>query len=129
MDRAALAFLCDAYAEDEVGGEARTVLRLHPRLAPFKAAVFPLVKKDGMPEKGLEIFRSLKRDFAVFYDEKGAIGRRYRRLDEAGTPYCITVDGDTLPNDTVTVRERDSCTQERVKTSELAAYLRAGIER
>ena len=92
VDRGTLAFLCDAYHEDEVGGEARTVLKLHPRLAPIKAAVFPLVKKDGMPEKALAIYRSLKRHFNVYYDEKGAIGRRYRRQDEAGTPFCITVD-------------------------------------
>jgi glycyl-tRNA synthetase len=115
--------LCDAYVEDEVGGEPRTVLKLHPRLAPVKAAVFPLVKKDGMPEKALEIYRTLKRRFNVFYDEKGAIGRRYRRQDEAGTPFCITVDGDTLSAGSVTVRERDSCEQERVGVAELAGYL------
>jgi len=122
-DRAALAFLCDAYSEDEVGGEPRTVLKLHPRLAPIKAAIFPLVKKDGMPEKALAIYSQLKKRFNVFYDEKGAIGRRYRRQDEAGTPYCITVDGDTLANDTVTVRERDSCAQTRVAANELGAML------
>jgi glycyl-tRNA synthetase len=122
-DRATLAFLCDAYTEDEVGGEPRTVLKLHPRLAPIKAAVFPLVKKDGMPERALEIYRALKRRFNVFYDEKGAIGRRYRRQDEAGTPYCITVDGDTLAAGTVTVRERDSCAQTRVHASELTSLL------
>ena len=113
-DRATLAFLCEAYTEDEVGGEARTVLKFHPRLAPIKAAVFPLVKKDGMPEKAEAIYRELKRHFNVFYDEKGAIGRRYRRQDEAGTPFCITVDGQTLTDDTVTIRDRDSCRQWRV---------------
>ena len=122
-DRATLAFLCDAYAEDEVGGEARTVLRLHPRLAPIKAAVFPLVKKDGMPEKAREICAALHRKFKIMYDEKGAIGRRYRRQDEAGTPFCITVDGETLTADTVTVRERDSCAQERVGVGQLSSYL------
>ena len=122
-DRGALAFLCDAYSEDEVGGEQRTVLKLHPRLAPIKAAVFPLVKKDGMPEKALAIYRALKKRFNVFYDEKGAIGRRYRRQDEAGTPYCITIDGDTLTADTVTVRERDSCAQVRLGADELAGFL------
>ena len=122
-DRATLAFLCDAYVEDEVGGEPRTVLKLHPRLAPVKAAVFPLVKKDGMPEKALEIYRTLKRRFNVFYDEKGAIGRRYRRQDEAGTPFCITIDGDTLSAGSVTVRERDSCEQVRVGVAELAGFL------
>jgi glycyl-tRNA synthetase len=122
-DRGTLAFLCDAYSEDEVGGEPRTVLKLHPRLAPIKAAVFPLVKKDGMPEKALAIYRALKKRCNVYYDEKGAIGRRYRRQDEAGTPFCITVDGDTLSAGTVTVRERDSCAQTRVGVSELADVL------
>jgi glycyl-tRNA synthetase len=127
-DRATLAFLCDAYSEDEVGGEPRTVLKLHPRLAPIKAAIFPLVKKDGMPEKALDIYRELKRRMNVYYDEKGAIGRRYRRQDEAGTPYCITVDGETATAGTVTVRERDSCAQIRVHASELAAFLAERIE-
>jgi glycyl-tRNA synthetase len=122
-DRGTLAFLCDAYAEDEVGGEARTVLKLHPRLAPIKAAIFPLVKKEGMPEAALDIYRSLRRRFNVFYDEKGAIGRRYRRQDEAGTPFCITVDGETLSDGTVTVRERDSCEQMRVQAADLGALL------
>jgi glycyl-tRNA synthetase len=122
-DRGTLAFLCDAYAEDEIGGEPRTVLKLHPRLAPIKAAVFPLVKKDGMPEKALEIYRTLKKRFNVYYDEKGAIGRRYRRQDEAGTPFCITVDGDTLSAGSVTVRERDSCAQTRVGVKELGDVL------
>jgi glycyl-tRNA synthetase len=85
--------------------------------------VFPLVKKDGMPEKALAIYRELKKRFNVFYDEKGAIGRRYRRQDEAGTPYCITVDGDTLSGGTVTIRERDSCAQVRVGVTELAGFL------
>ncbi|HMB72990.1 MAG TPA: glycine--tRNA ligase [Gammaproteobacteria bacterium] len=118
-DRGTLAFLCDAYAEDEVGGQPRTVLRLHPRLAPIKAAVFPLVRKEGMPEVAGEIFRRLKRRWNVAYDDKGAIGRRYRRQDEAGTPWCITVDGDSLTDRSVTVRERDSCEQQRVGIDEL----------
>ena len=112
-DRATLAFLCEAYTEDEVGGEARTVLKFHPRLAPIKAAVFPLVKRDGMPEMAEEIYRELKRQ-NVFFDEKGAIGRRYRRQDEAGTPFCITVDSQTLTDGTVTFRDRDTCRQWRV---------------
>ena len=100
-DRATLAFLCEAYTEDKAPDEKgklreRVVLKLHPRLAPIKAAVFPLVKKDGMPEVAQKIYRELKQQFNVFYDEKGAVGRRYRRQDEAGTPYCITVDGQTL---------------------------------
>jgi glycyl-tRNA synthetase len=122
-DRGTLAFLCDAYHEDEVAGETRTVLKLHPRLAPIKAAVFPLVRKDGMPEKALALYRDLKKRFNVYYDEKGAIGRRYRRQDEAGTPFCVTVDGDTVTAGTVTVRERDSCTQVRLGIGEVAAYI------
>jgi glycyl-tRNA synthetase len=122
-DRATLAFLCDAYTEDEVGGEQRTVLKLHPRLAPYKAAIFPLVKKEGMPEKAQAIATALRKRFNVMYDEKGAIGRRYRRQDEAGTPFCVTVDGDSLTDDTVTVRERDGCTQERIAASRLPDYL------
>ncbi len=122
-DRGTLAFLCDAYHEDEIAGEVRTVLKLHPRLAPIKAAVFPLVKKDGMPEKALAIYRALKRHFNVYYDEKAAIGRRYRRQDEAGTPFCVTVDGDTLTAGTVTVRERDSCEQVRIGVADLQTYL------
>ena len=122
-DRATLAFLCDAYDEDEVGGEPRTVLKLHPRLAPFKAAVFPLVRKEGMPEKARAIAGDLRRHFNVMYDEKGAIGRRYRRQDEAGTPFCITIDGDTLADNTVTVRERDSLIQDRVAADRLLQYL------
>src|SRR3954467_4380360 len=101
-DRGTLAFLCEAYNEDTVGGEARTVLKFHPRLAPIKAAVFPLVKRDGMPATAETIYRDLKKHFNVFFDEKGAIGRRYRRQDEAGTPFCITVDSQTLADETVT---------------------------
>jgi glycyl-tRNA synthetase len=128
-DRATLAFLCDAYAEDEVGGEPRTLLRLHPRLAPIKAAVFPLVKKDGMPERARAIYRGLKHRFSAFYDEKGAIGRRYRRQDEAGTPYCVTIDGETSTAGTVTVRERDTCVQTRIDAGRLEEFLAERIER
>jgi glycyl-tRNA synthetase len=126
--RATLAFLCEAYTEDEMGGETRTVLRFHPRLAPIKAAVFPLVKKDGMPEKAEAIFRDLKRQFNVFFDEKGAIGRRYRRQDEAGTPFGITVDGQTLQDDTVTFRDRDSGRQWRVPSAGVVQALRDLLE-
>ena len=119
-DRATLAFLCEAYCEDEAPDEKgnmqkRILMKLHPRLAPVKAAIFPLVKKDGMPEIAKDIYRALKPHFNVFYDEKGAVGRRYRRQDEAGTPYCITVDGQTLQDDTVTIRDRDTLDQQRIK--------------
>ena len=122
-DRATLAFLCQAYTEDEAPDEngklqSRVVMKLHPRIAPVKAAVFPLVKKDGMPEVAQRIYKDLKQRFNVFYDEKGAVGRRYRRQDEAGTPYCITVDGQTLTDQTVTVRDRDSLKQWRVKVDD-----------
>ncbi len=113
-DRATLAFLCDAYDEDEIEGETRTVLRLHPLLAPVKAAVLPLVKKDGQPELAREIMSGLRERMQIEYDEGGAIGRRYRRQDEIGTPWSITVDHQTLEDRTVTVRDRDSLAQERV---------------
>jgi glycyl-tRNA synthetase len=115
VDRAMLVFLVDAYDEEDVEGETRTVLHLHPRLAPIKVAVFPLVKKDGMPEAALKIEDELRaRGIATFYDKSGAIGRRYRRQDEIGTPWCITIDGETLTDGTVTLRDRDSMAQERV---------------
>ncbi len=123
-DRFTLAVLCEAYTEDEIGGEARTVMRFHPRLAPIKAAVFPLVNRDGMPDKAQKLYRELKSEFNVFYDDKGAVGRRYRRQDEAGTPFCFTIDGQTLQDDTVTIRDRDSTQQTRVKTSAVAEELR-----
>jgi len=107
--------------------QTRTVMRFHPRIAPIKAAVFPLVKKDGMPEKAKEVYLELKREFNVFYDEKGAVGRRYRRQDEAGTPYCITVDGQTLADGTVTIRDRDSLEQQRIKIDECAEVIRKRI--
>ncbi|MER3416281.1 MAG: glycine--tRNA ligase [Gemmataceae bacterium] len=123
VDRFALAVLCEAYTEDVVDGEPRTLLRLHPRLAPIKVAVFPLVNREGMPEKAYAIYRLLKEHWSVFYDDRGAIGRRYRRQDEIGTPYCITVDGQTLQDDTVTIRNRDDCKQERVPVKGLVEEL------
>jgi glycyl-tRNA synthetase len=124
IDRMALTFLIDAHVEEEVGGEKRSLLRLHPRIAPITVAVFPLVKKDGMPEKAHEVEEELRElGFTIFYDEKAAIGRRYRRQDEVGTPWCVTIDGDTLRDGTVTVRERDSMEQSKVSTRELASHL------
>jgi glycyl-tRNA synthetase len=119
-DRAALAFLVDAYDEDEIEGEKRTVLRLHPRLAPVKAAVLPLVRKDGQPELAREVFQQLRHRVQAEYDEGGAIGRRYRRQDEIGTPFGITIDHQTLEDRTVTVRDRDSLAQERLPIAGLA---------
>ncbi|WP_146451082.1 glycine--tRNA ligase [Bythopirellula polymerisocia] len=123
-DRGALAFLCEAYTEDSAPDDkgqmqTRVVMKFHPRIAPIKAAVFPLVKKDGMPEVAQEIYRALKKRFPAFYDEKGAVGRRYRRQDEAGTPYCITVDGQSLTDNTVTIRDRDTLEQWRVKVDDV----------
>ncbi len=128
-DRATLAFLVDAYDEDIADGEARVVLRLHPRLAPVKAGIFPLVRKDGQPEKAHEIEAMLLPHFPVQYDQAGAIGRRYRRQDEIGTPFGITVDHQTLQDDTVTLRERDSMQQERLPIDRLVDELRRRIER
>ena len=132
-DRGVLAFLCEAFTEDEAPDEkgkmqTRTVMQLHPRIAPIKAAVFPLVKKDGMPEVAREIYGNLKQHMTVFYDEKGAVGRRYRRQDEAGTPFCITVDTETLENQTVTVRDRDSLEQSRIHIKDLATELQSRID-
>ncbi|MCA8997048.1 MAG: glycine--tRNA ligase [Planctomycetaceae bacterium] len=124
-DRATLAFICEAYYEDEAPDDkgkmqTRTVMKFHPRLAPVKAAVFPLVKKDGQPEKAKEIYRELREaGLAVTYDEQAAIGKRYRRQDEAGTPWCITVDNDTLSDGTVTLRDRDSLEQVRLPSNEV----------
>ena len=131
-DRATLAFLCEAYTIDSAPDDKgvmkeRVVMKLHPRLAPIKVAVFPLVKKDGMPEAAKEIYRSLKPHMSAFYDEKGAVGRRYRRQDEAGTPYCITVDGQTLQDQTVTIRDRDSLDQWRVKVDDCVTEIRQRV--
>jgi len=126
-DRTALVVLCDAYREEDVEGEKRVVLQLKPSLAPLKAAVFPLVNKDGMPELARRIHDDLRGAFNVFYDDGGSIGRRYRRQDEAGTPFGITVDGQSTQDQTVTVRDRDTLKQERVAAGQLAAYLNAKL--
>jgi glycyl-tRNA synthetase len=122
-DRATLAFLVDAYDEDEIGGEPRTVLRLHPLLAPVKVAVLPLVRKDGQPELAHEVHRALRERVQAEYDEGGAIGRRYRRQDEIGTPWAVTIDHQSLEDRTVTLRDRDSLAQERIAIDELEAEL------
>ncbi len=123
VDRGALAFLCEAYTEEEVKGETRVVMKFHPRIAPIKAAILPLVNRDGMPEASQKIFHSLRKRFNVFYDDKGAIGRRYRRQDEAGTPYCFTIDGQTAEDGTVTVRDRDTMSQERISAECIKEFL------
>ena len=118
-DRATLAFMVDAYDEEEIEGETRTVLRLHPRLAPVKVAVLPLVRKDGLPEIAREVYESLRGVVQAEYDEGGSIGRRYRRQDEIGTPWGVTVDHQSTEDRTVTLRDRDSLSQERIAIDEL----------
>ncbi len=125
-DRVVLAFLCNAYDEEELEGETRVVLRLHPALAPYKVAVLPLQKK--LSEKADEIYKMLAKKFSTSYDETGSIGKRYRRQDEIGTPYCVTIDFDTIEQNTVTVRERDSMQQIRISVDELAAYIEQKIQ-
>jgi glycyl-tRNA synthetase len=122
-DRATLAFLADAYDEEQVEGEARTVLRLHPRLAPIKVAVLPLLGKDGQPELAGEVFRALRTTLQSEYDQGGSIGRRYRRQDEIGTPWCVTIDHESLGDRTVTLRDRDSLAQERLAIDDLAGEI------
>ncbi|TMB01634.1 MAG: glycine--tRNA ligase [Deltaproteobacteria bacterium] len=126
-DRSTLAFLLDAYDEDEIEGETRVVLRLHPRLAPYKAAIFPLLRKEGQPERARRIYDALRQQFPVDYDQAGSIGRRYRRQDEVGTPYGITVDHQTMQDGTVTLRDRDATTQVRIPEDRLVEELRAKI--
>jgi len=128
-----LALICHAYAEDQVPDEkgkmeTRVLMRFHPRIAPIKAAILPLVKKDGMPEMAQELYRTLKRHCNVFYDEKQSIGKRYRRQDEAGTPYCVTIDGQSLQDGTVTIRDRDSLKQWRLKADEALAEIRQRVQ-
>ncbi len=128
-DRATLAFLCEAYTEDEAPDDkgkmqTRVLMKFHPQLAPTKVAIFPLVKKEGMPEIADAIYKDCKKHMTAFYDDKGAVGRRYRRQDEVGTPYCVTVDGDTLSAGTVTIRNRDTLEQVRVPKEGVITWLR-----
>jgi glycyl-tRNA synthetase len=128
VDRALMAFIVDAYDTEEVEGRQRTVLRLHPRLAPVKAAVLPLVSRDGMPEKAREVHAEVRRRVQAEFDEGGSIGRRYRRQDEVGTPWGITVDGQTMEDDTVTLRDRDTLEQDRVPIEGLGDLLADRLE-
>jgi glycyl-tRNA synthetase len=129
-----MAFLVDSYVEEEVpnakgGTDTRVVLKLDPRLSPFKVAVLPLLRKDGHPELARTVYESLRRHFKAEYDDGGAIGRRYRRQDEIGTPYCVTIDHETLEDGTVTLRDRDTLEQERVAIDGLADDLAARLAR
>jgi len=126
--RSCMAFICAAYAEDEAptsdgAAEKRTVMRFHPRLAPMKAAILPLVNRDGMDEIAMNLFKGLQKNFRVFYDDTGAVGRRYRRQDEIGTPFCFTIDSQTLQDQTITVRERDSMQQKRIALGSAGNFL------
>jgi glycyl-tRNA synthetase len=127
-DRALLAFLCDAYDEEEVEGETRTVLKLHPQLAPVKVAVFPLLRKDGHPEAARAVYDQLRPRFQAEYDDGGNIGRRYRRQDEIGTPWCVTIDHQTLQDRTVTLRDRDSLAQERIPIGDLTEAIQRRLD-
>ncbi|HEX6576255.1 MAG TPA: glycine--tRNA ligase [Gemmatimonadaceae bacterium] len=128
-NRTLLAILANGYREESVAGEdeGRVVLGLKPALAPMKAGVFPLVKKDGMPEMAKKIADHLRKEFPVFYDDSGAIGRRYRRQDEIGTPFCVTVDGESLSANTVTVRDRDTLKQDRISVDAVREYIASRI--
>ncbi|MDP1881241.1 MAG: glycine--tRNA ligase [Parachlamydiaceae bacterium] len=124
LDRTILAILCQAYEEETLpDGETRTVLHLPAKLAPVKAAIFPLMKKENLTAKARTLYEELRNHWNVQYDEMGAIGKRYRRHDEIGTPFCITIDYDTLENNTVTIRDRDTMKQERVEIENVAAYI------
>jgi glycyl-tRNA synthetase len=132
-DRFTLAVLCEAFTEDKLPDEKgqmqeRLVMKFHPRLAPIKAAILPLVNKDTMPEIAEKLYRELKQDWNVQYDDGGAIGRRYRRQDEVGTPFCVTIDGETLQNQSVTIRDRDSAQQRRVPIGEVASEIKKAMK-
>ncbi len=121
--RGFMALLCNGYEEEKVNEEVRTVMRLHPAIAPVKAAILPLVNKDGMPEIAEKLERDLRGSMKTFYDDSGAVGRRYRRQDEIGTPFGVTIDSDTLTDQTVTIRERDSMQQIRLPIEKVKGYL------
>ena len=129
VDRVLLAILTAAYTEDEVGGEKRSLMKFHPRIAPYKIAVLPLLKnKPELVERANALYAKLRRKYNTFWDASGAIGRRYRRMDEIGTPWCVTIDFDTVEKDgTVTLRDRDTTEQKRVTEEELFAILDAAL--
>jgi glycyl-tRNA synthetase len=127
LGRTLLALLCDAYDEDEQGGEQRTVLRLHPKVAPIKVAVLPLLRKDGHPELAREVYEDLRKRMSAEYDSGGHIGKRYRRQDEIGTPFAVTIDHQSVEDHTVTLRQRDSLQQDRIAIADLAGHLEEQI--
>ncbi|MEX0741444.1 MAG: His/Gly/Thr/Pro-type tRNA ligase C-terminal domain-containing protein, partial [Phycisphaeraceae bacterium] len=121
-DRGTLALLCEAYTVDE-SRPSKVFMKFDPRMAPIKAGIFPLVNKDGMPEVADKLYRQLRTRWACEMDVKQSIGKRYARMDEAGTPYCFTIDGETLENQTVTVRDRDTASQQRIALDQVEAFL------
>ena len=126
VDRVMLAFLCNGFENEELeDGDSRTVLKIHPALSSFKCAILPLTKK--LKDKALEVYADLAKEFMVDYDEAGSIGKRYRRQDEIGTPYCVTIDFDTLEDNTVTIRDRDTMEQIRVSIDELSSYIKKSV--
>ncbi|MET0386351.1 MAG: glycine--tRNA ligase [Polyangiales bacterium] len=127
LTRGVLALICEAYTPD-TERPSGVYMKFHPKVAPLKAGIFPLVQKEGMPEIAEKLYRALRRDYVVQYDAKQAIGKRYARMDEAGTPFCITVDGDTLSDQTVTIRDRDTQSQQRVALDQVPVFLRDKIE-
>ncbi len=129
LDRTVLMLLCEAYREENVDEDTRLVMAFSPRVAPIKAAVFPLIRKDGMPERAQSMISDLRERWNVFYDEKGSIGKRYRRMDEAGTPLCITIDSDTLDGHGVTIRDRDTLKQTRIADDQVSAFISDVISR
>jgi len=128
LDRCTLMVLCDAYRKEEVDGDARVVLKMDPKLAPVTAGIFPLIKKPELQEVAHKLETELRETYNVMYDESGSIGKRYRRLDEAGTPFCITVDFDGLEDDTVTIRYRDDMSQERISLSQVSKVIQKGMQ-
>ena len=122
MDRATLAFLCDAYTEEPDKDEIRVLLRLHPDLAPIKVAILPLSRKENLAAFAKDVYANLRQQLTTSYDDTQSIGRRYRRQDEVGTPYCVTVDFDTLDDHAVTMRERDTMKQERISIDQVTTY-------
>jgi glycyl-tRNA synthetase len=127
LTRGVLALICEAYTPD-AARPSGVYMKFHPRVAPVKAGIFPLVQKEGMPEIAERLYRELRTQHAVQYDAKQAIGKRYARMDEAGTPFCITIDGDTLGDQTVTIRDRDSLAQQRIAIDKVSAFLQAKID-
>ena len=129
LNRTFLALICNGFKNEKLeDGSERIVLALPPFLAPIKIAIFPLLKKDGLPEKAREIFDDLKWDYKCFYEEKDAIGKRYRRMDAIGTPFCITVDFESLDDNMVTLRDRDTLQQERVPIEKLESIIRERVD-